>query len=887
MAKEKSPLKWEFETGSTVNSPAVVDGVVYFGSRDNHLYAVDIQIGAEKWKFETGGVYTSSPAVSDGVVYIGSFASWVNYLYAVDTKTGEEKWKFKTGDKVLSSPAVSDGVVYFGCSDKHLYALDTKIGKEKWKFKTKGEIYSSPTLSDGVVYFGSNDHHLYALNANTGEEKWKFETGDSVRSSPAVSEGVVYFGSSDNHLYAVDSKTGEEKWKFKTGGYFAFSSPAVSDGVVYFGSSDNHLYALDMKTGKEKWKFETEDSIDSSPTVLAGVVYFGSDDSHLYALDSKTGEEKWKFETGGNVRSSPSVLEGVVYFGSRDNHLYAVDIEAASALGKEELNIQEEADKHGVTEEDIRIKYISGEITLEEAIELQTQDQKRKEELNKLKEEADKHGVTEEDIKTKYICGEITLEEAIELQTQHLKEEQKRQKEAGQKEKELEQKRKEEEQRIEKQEAYHRLIMMYTEKERKLTQTEILEIIKTESIGSELISSLSEETDLDDINREIVDLKLKLGELRRDNEGSDNYKWLQDALLSITDWGTDIFEALYKDEDVHIRNAVAMNPSLPESILIELSNDSDKRVKLSVLSNSSCPKDLLIKGSEDTENYASSRVRRAAALNKNAPKAIIDKLLKDEYRWVREAASSHKSVKGKKISDLVKSADDRYILKGLLENPNCTDGIKSVITDKLEDENKYPIETDTYIIKNWGCGEYTGGSMTVEEMADAIVESDGSSLPGEYYQYVDIYHCFGDYDLNENILMPDGTSEKLNLTLETDITDCGADFVMNASTSESGEVGNYEIELEDLFDPTKLTVSEEYGLVEGYEYDGDYFEGESEGESTPGDGYSLPSLDIQVKAGGFYEDFDLESEISVMEDEGVDVSDAEAVLKYLKDTYGL
>ena len=90
-----------------------------------------------------------------------------------------------------------------------------------------------------------------------------------------------------------------------------------------------------------------------------------------------------------------------------------------------------------------------------------------------------------------------------------------------------------------------------------------------------------------------------------------------------------------------------------------------------------------------------------------------------------------------------------------------------------------------------------------------------------------------------------------------------------------------------MFDPTKLTVSEEYGLVEGYEYDGDYFEGESEGESTPGDGYSLPSLDIQVKAGGFYEDFDLESEISVMEDEGVDVSDAEAVLKYLKDTYGL
>jgi|GEM_PF-698484 outer membrane protein assembly factor BamB len=855
MAEEKSLLKWKFETGDDVtSSPAISEGIVYFGSKDNHLYAVDIKTGEEKWKFKTGDEVWSSPALSEGVVYFGSYD---NHLYAVDVKTGQEKWKFKAEDSAYS-PAVSEGVVYFGSWDNHLYAVDMKTGEEKWKFGTGGGVTKSPAVSDGVVYFGSCDNHFYALESKTGEKKWKFKAEDFAYSL-AVSDGVVYVGSYDKHLYAVDAKTGEEKWKFKTG-HNAYS-PAVLDGVVYVGSWDKHLYAVDAKTGEEKWKFETGDGVVSSPAVSDGVVYFGSYDGHLYAIDSKSGEELWKFKTRAEVASSPALSDGVVYFGSRD--LYAVDIETASSSGKEELNRQEEADKHGITEEDIRTKYICGEITLEEAIELQNQNQKRKEELNKLKEEAYKHGITVEDIRTKYISGDITLEEAIELQKE---------------EEELEQKRKEEEQRIEKQKA---------KEVKKLTQNEVRDKLKTESIGSEFITAISKRTDLDDINREIVDLKLRLAKLRRDNEGSDNYKWLQDALLSITDWGKDIFEALYKDEDVHIRNALAMNPSLPESILIELSNDSDKRVKLSVLSNSSCPKDLLIKGSEDTENYASSRVRWAVALNKSAPKSIIDKLLKDEYRWVREAASSHKWVKDTKISDLVKSGD-RYTLKGLLENPNSKDGIKAEITKKLEDENKYPVETDTYIIENGGCGEYTGGSMTVEEMADAIVESDGSSLPGEYYQYVDIYHCFGDYDLNENILMPDGTYESLNLTLETDITDCGADFVMNASTSESGEVGNYEIELEDLFDPTKLTVSEEYGLVEGYEYDGDYFEGESEGESTPGDGYSLPSLDIQVKVGDDnYETFYIEDEISEMEENDVDISDAKAVLKYLKDTYGL
>ena len=47
-------------------------GLVYFGSNDGYLYAVDVRSGQEKWKFKTAGEVLSSPAVSDGVVYFGS-----------------------------------------------------------------------------------------------------------------------------------------------------------------------------------------------------------------------------------------------------------------------------------------------------------------------------------------------------------------------------------------------------------------------------------------------------------------------------------------------------------------------------------------------------------------------------------------------------------------------------------------------------------------------------------------------------------------------------------------------------------------------------------------------------------------------------------------------
>src|SRR6185437_15416845 len=52
-----------------------------------------LQLNGTKWTFKTDGPIIGSPAVSDGVVYIGSTDG---NLYAVDQETGKQKWKFKT-----------------------------------------------------------------------------------------------------------------------------------------------------------------------------------------------------------------------------------------------------------------------------------------------------------------------------------------------------------------------------------------------------------------------------------------------------------------------------------------------------------------------------------------------------------------------------------------------------------------------------------------------------------------------------------------------------------------------------------------------------------------------------------------------------------------------
>jgi outer membrane protein assembly factor BamB len=68
-------VKWKFQTGGRViSSPPVENGLVYVGSTDKNLYAVDQQTGALKWKFATDGPVVCSPAAAAGIVYFGSYA---------------------------------------------------------------------------------------------------------------------------------------------------------------------------------------------------------------------------------------------------------------------------------------------------------------------------------------------------------------------------------------------------------------------------------------------------------------------------------------------------------------------------------------------------------------------------------------------------------------------------------------------------------------------------------------------------------------------------------------------------------------------------------------------------------------------------------------------
>ena len=75
-------LLWEYSTDIRAPSPTVVDGVVYLGSWNKRLQAVDAATGRSLWQYETGDQIYSKPAVAGEVVYFGSVD---DHLYALST----------------------------------------------------------------------------------------------------------------------------------------------------------------------------------------------------------------------------------------------------------------------------------------------------------------------------------------------------------------------------------------------------------------------------------------------------------------------------------------------------------------------------------------------------------------------------------------------------------------------------------------------------------------------------------------------------------------------------------------------------------------------------------------------------------------------------------
>jgi serine/threonine protein kinase len=311
---------WSFECGDEIRgTPALQESIVYVGSYDHNLYALEAATGKFIWKYPTDAGIVSKPVVYENNVFFGSED---HRLHVVLVRNGKVNWTYFTNGPVRSSPHIAEGHIFIGSDDGFLHAVNTITGRRAWQVEAGAPIRSTPWAGHESVYFGTEDGELFCVLFN-GVIKWRFKARRAITSSPVFAQGLVYVGSMDATLYAIDAKTGWVTWRFRLG-KASISTPCFMENRIFTGAADGIIYCVEANTAKEVWRFATQHQVTGSPLVYKDSLYCGSVDGYLYCLEHSTGRLRWKFKTQGPITGTPVAAEDVVYIGSTDHRLYAL-----------------------------------------------------------------------------------------------------------------------------------------------------------------------------------------------------------------------------------------------------------------------------------------------------------------------------------------------------------------------------------------------------------------------------------------------------------------------------------------------------------------------------------------------------------------------------------
>lgn len=368
--------------GQVNRGVAVLGGLVYIGTIDSHLVALDARTGAVQWDvevadFKLGYTITAAPlAVKDKIVVgiAGAEYGVRGFLDAYDAKTGNRAWRFWTtpapgepGNETWSG----DSWKYGGATTWVTGSYDPELNLLYWGTGNPGPDY------DGRVRKGDNLYSdcVIAVDADTGKLKWHFQfiphdVNDMDSNQVPVlldaeykgrARKLMLFANRNAFYYVLDRTNGEfllakqftkQNWAKRIDERGRpvpnpETEPSVKGALVYpdddgsanwFNPSYSPRTRLFYQSVREKGAlyFRTETKYEPGRLYLGATKRDLPDEEGygtIRAWDALTGDEKWRFR----LQSPPwcgllATAGDLVFSGSMEGDFFALDATSGKIL---------------------------------------------------------------------------------------------------------------------------------------------------------------------------------------------------------------------------------------------------------------------------------------------------------------------------------------------------------------------------------------------------------------------------------------------------------------------------------------------------------------------------------------------------------------------------
>ncbi|MDA7742114.1 outer membrane protein assembly factor BamB [Francisellaceae bacterium] len=193
------------------STPLIQKGTVYVGFDNGELWAFNLKTGEKLWDkvvaLPSGSAEVSrmvdiisNPVIEDGVLYAGSYQG---NLLAIDLASGRDIWtrKFST----YTNLAVNQGMIFITNAKGYVMALDKQSGQTIWEQKIlKGRSVTGPTVLGNYVIVADFEGYVHAFDRETGKYADRDNVGgNGIRATPVESQNKVYVQTNSGRLVAL------------------------------------------------------------------------------------------------------------------------------------------------------------------------------------------------------------------------------------------------------------------------------------------------------------------------------------------------------------------------------------------------------------------------------------------------------------------------------------------------------------------------------------------------------------------------------------------------------------------------------------------------------------------------------------------------------------
>jgi outer membrane protein assembly factor BamB len=303
---------WTSRAGRRFTGLQVEGNVLYGGSVDRKVYAVNLTNGDVRWSSRLPGMILGGVLLAGDTIFAASSRPQ-GRIYALDRTRGKQIWKAST-DPIGAPLALIDGVLIALTQRGDVLAFDPRTGAERWHRRIGVSRTAAAVAGSGGLLVATTDS-LIRLRVADGKVTHRAGSPGAIVSPWLAHGGGLLAGTTDSQLVSIRPEDLTLEWTLKVDAP-VLDSPAALGDTLFLATRLGTVYRIGPGPEPVAKRIASLHWPISAPvTLVGGQVILGGADGTIRALRTD-GSEIWRVRVWSPVELGPIALrDGLIAIG--------------------------------------------------------------------------------------------------------------------------------------------------------------------------------------------------------------------------------------------------------------------------------------------------------------------------------------------------------------------------------------------------------------------------------------------------------------------------------------------------------------------------------------------------------------------------------------------